>query len=33
MVDIEGVKTILKVEGAEHILSNISKIIEGTIFV
>ena len=28
IVDVEGVKTTLKVGGAEHILSNISEIIE-----
>ena len=33
MVDIEGVKTTLKVGGAKHILLNISEIIEDTVFV
>ena len=33
MVDVEGVKTTLKVGGAKCILSNISEIIEDTVFV
>ena len=32
MVDVEGVKTTLKVGGAKHILSNILKTIEDTDF-
>ena len=33
MVDAEGMKTILKVGDAKRILSNISEIVEGTVFV
>ena len=33
MVDVEGVKTTLKVGGVKHILLNISKIIEDIVFV
>ena len=33
MVDVEGVKTTLKVEGVKHILLNISEIIEDIVFV
>mgnify|MGYP004575064359 CR=1 FL=1 len=33
MIGVEGVKTTLKVGGAEHTLSNISGIIENTVFV
>ena len=33
MVDVEGVKTILKVGGVKHILLNISEIIEDIVFV
>ena len=33
IVDVEGMKTTLKVGGAEHILSNISEIIEDIVFV
>ena len=33
MVDVEGVKTTLKVEGVKHILLNISGIIEDIVFV
>ena len=33
MVDVEGVKTILEVEGVKHILSNILQSIENTVFV
>ena len=33
MVDVEGVKTTLKVGGVKHILLNISEIIEDIIFV
>ena len=33
MVDVDGVKTTLKNWGAKHILFNISKIIEDTVFV
>ena len=32
MVDVEGVKISIKVRGAKHILSNISKIIEDGVF-
>lgn len=32
MVDVEGMKTILKVGGAKHILSSISEIVEDTVF-
>ena len=31
MVDVEGVKTTLKVDGTKHILLNISEIIEDTL--
>lgn len=33
MLDAEEVKTILKVEGAKHILLNILEIIEDIVFV
>ena len=33
MVNVEGVKTTLKVEDAKHILLNISEIIEDIVFV
>ena len=33
MVDVEGMKTTLKVGGAKHILLNISEIIEDIVFV
>ena len=33
MVDVEGVKTTLKVGGMKHILLNISEIIEDIVFV
>ena len=33
MVDVEGVKTTLKVGGVKHILLNISEIIEDIVFV
>ena len=33
MVDVEGVKTTLKVGGVKHILLNISGIIEDIVFV
>ena len=33
MVDVEGVKTTLKVRGVKHILLNISEIIENIVFV
>lgn len=33
IVDVEVVKSTLKIEGVEHILSNVSKIIEDEIFV
>mgnify|MGYP004577290855 CR=1 FL=1 len=32
VVNVEGVKTTLKVGNAEHILSNISEMIEDTVF-
>ena len=32
MVDVEGVKTTLKAGGVEHILLNISEIIEDIVF-
>ena len=33
MIDVEGVKIMLKVGGAKHILTNILEIIEDTVFV
>ena len=32
MIDVEGVKITLKIAAADHILSNISEVIEDIIF-